>query len=94
MSNRTAMDGGFHMAVRPRHCLAGLLALAACRANAAERVLVQDGKAASCIVLPGNGGPVEAHAASELALFLGKVSGARVEVRNTPSAFSTVSTGS
>jgi len=74
------------MTVQVKRCLLGLLAVTACSANAVERTLVQDGQAASCIVLPDNGGPVEAHAASELALFLEKVAGARVAIQNTPSA--------
>ena len=73
------------MTAQLKHCLLWVLAVTACSANASERALVRDGQAASCIVLPGNCGPVEAHAASELALFLEKATGARVGIRNTPS---------
>ena len=74
------------MTVPLRYGLLGVLVLTTCSANGAERALVQDGQAAACIVLPGNGGPVEAHAASELAHFLGRVTGARVATQDTPSA--------
>jgi hypothetical protein len=47
--------------------------------------LVREGKAVSCIVLPDQAGPVEKHAAGELAYFLEKASGARLAVRAQPS---------
>ncbi len=46
---------------------------------------MKDGKATSCIVLPDNAVPVEKHAASELSLFLEKVTGAKVTIGNVPS---------
>ncbi len=63
---------------------AGLFMLAAC-AFADDCDLVKDGKATSCIVLPDNAGLAEKHAANELALFLEKVTGAKLAIRDTPS---------
>ncbi len=47
--------------------------------------LVKDGKVTSCIILPDNAGPVERHAADELASYLEKVTGARVAIGGAPS---------
>ncbi|MBM4087239.1 MAG: DUF4838 domain-containing protein, partial [Planctomycetes bacterium] len=51
---------------------------------AEEYALARDGKAVSCIVLSPSAGVVEQHAASELALWIEKVTGATVSVRNAP----------
>lgn len=58
--------------------------VAAC-AFAKEYPLARDGQATSCIVLPDNAGPVEKHAASELVLYLEKVTGAKVNIEIAPS---------
>ncbi|MDD4017926.1 MAG: DUF4838 domain-containing protein [Kiritimatiellae bacterium] len=46
--------------------------------------LVKEGQTTSCVVLPATAGPVEKHAASELARFLEKVTGAKTPVVDTP----------
>jgi len=61
----------------------GLLA-ATTGAGAASFDLVKEGQATSCVVLPATAGPVEKHAASELARFLEKVTSARTPVGDTP----------
>ncbi len=65
--------------------LTGLILVAMPSVWAADYNLVKDGKAASCIVLPDNAGPAEKHAADELALFLEKVTGARIAIGGAPS---------
>lgn len=64
--------------------LVAILVGASAGASARDSALVRNGKAVSCIVLPENAGPVERHAASELAFFLEKVSGAKVGIENAP----------
>ncbi len=54
-------------------------------ASAADFALVKDGKATSRIVLPDNAGPAEKHAASELAVYLEKVTGAKLNIGSAPS---------
>ena len=61
----------------------GAVAMAA-GAPARHHALVRDGGATSRIVLSKTAGPVETHAAAELARYLQKVSGAKVETRSTP----------
>ncbi|NCO35740.1 MAG: hypothetical protein AUJ92_05885 [Armatimonadetes bacterium CG2_30_59_28] len=60
--------------------LTSFLISASIVASAEDYALVTDGKATSCIVLPDNAGPVEKYAASELAFFLQRVSGAAVHI--------------
>ncbi len=61
-----------------------LVAIAA-NTYAYDDALVRDGRATSCIILPDNAGPVEKHAADELAIFIEKATGARLAIRNAPS---------
>ena len=61
-----------------------MIAVSAC-VSAKDYKLVDNGKPASRIVLAANAGPVERHAAAELAGYLDKVTGARVEIRPAPS---------
>ena len=68
-----------------RICFAGVMLMTASCAFANDFSLVKDGVSASCIVLPDNAGAVEKHAASELSTYLEKVTGAKVNIENTPS---------
>ena len=68
-----------------RICFVGLMLMAASCATMKNFPLVKDGKTASCIVLPDNAGPVEKHAAVELAAYLEKITGAKVETVASPS---------
>ena len=47
--------------------------------------LAKDGQATSCIILADNAGPVEKHAAAELAAYLEKITGAKAETVVSPS---------
>jgi len=86
------MEKNMHLRNKPT---AAIVVLTCCAAFLASCVtggmpttsyhLVKDGQTASCIVLPDNAGPVEKHAAGELALFIEKVTGAKVPVGNAPS---------
>jgi hypothetical protein len=62
-----------------------LLAVVAVAVLAKDYELVKNSKPSSCIVLADNARPVEKHAASELSLFLGKVTGADVKIESVPS---------
>ncbi|MDD2710919.1 MAG: DUF4838 domain-containing protein [Verrucomicrobiae bacterium] len=64
--------------------IAGTAATAPC-AFAMNHALVKDGNPESCVVLEENAGPVERHAATELADYLKKASGARVAIQSIPS---------
>ncbi|MFH0797110.1 MAG: DUF4838 domain-containing protein, partial [Candidatus Omnitrophota bacterium] len=64
---------------------AAMLAVIAFWTCAESGTLVKEGRATSYIVLPDNAGPVEKHAANELAGFLGKVTGAAPEIGIAPS---------
>ena len=63
----------------------GLMVLVSPCVLAKDYALVRDGVSASRIVLAAKAGPVEWHAAAELAKYLEKVSGAEVEIRSEPS---------
>ncbi len=72
------------MGTAMRLWLLALVAALPAADGAREYTLVEAGKPASCIVLSDDAGPVLTHAASELATFLEKVSGARVPTGRTP----------
>ena len=67
-----------------RICFVGLMLMAASCANVKNFAIVKNGQPASCIVLPDNAGPTEKHAADELALFLEKVTGAKIAIGRLP----------
>lgn len=68
------------------HFLAVLLAFCSGIAAATEHPLVSQGVARCDIVVAVDAGPVERHAASELARYLEKITGAKVAIRTAPAA--------
>ncbi len=74
------------MAIR-RAAIIGLACwLLAAPLRAATHWLARDGVAACVIVLPATAGPVERHAAAELATYLEKLSGAKIAMQPIPAS--------
>lgn len=65
-----------------RRVMCVFLLLAASCTTATKVGLVKSGKTVSCIVLPDNAGPVERHAAEELAAYVMKITGAQIPITN------------